>query len=173
MSADEWREIYNRAWHLYYTPEHIETILKRTVAGGGGAQRMLDAIMLYYGSFRFEHLHPLQCGLFRQKARTTRRPSFPIENPFIFHARRVWEIISKSAAEGIFYLGLHRIRRRVIRDPLAKQYTDLALAPVNPAELAEPEACHAHDHSHPPAVVPLTNLAVSPTIADQEQKRVA
>ncbi len=174
MSADEWREIYNRAWHLYYTPEHIETILKRTVAGGGGAQRMLDAIMLYYGSFRFEHLHPLQCGLFRQKVRTTRRPSFPIENPLTFHARRAWEIISKSAAEGLFYLDLHRIRRRVISDPLAKQYTDLALAPVNPADLAEPEACQAHDHSHAPAVIPLTNLgSPSAPVDSHEHERAA
>jgi hypothetical protein len=26
MSAAEWQDIYRRAWHLYYSPEHIETL---------------------------------------------------------------------------------------------------------------------------------------------------
>src|SRR5215467_5010606 len=34
MSAAEWRGIYNRAWHLYYSPDHIETLIKRAVATG-------------------------------------------------------------------------------------------------------------------------------------------
>ena len=29
MSAAEWRGIYDRAWHLYYSPEHIATLLRR------------------------------------------------------------------------------------------------------------------------------------------------
>src|SRR5262245_2467442 len=37
MSPAAWLDIYQRAWHLYYTPEHIETLLKRAVATGAGA----------------------------------------------------------------------------------------------------------------------------------------
>src|SRR6516162_8962988 len=29
MSAHECREIYDRAWHLYYSPAHVETLLRR------------------------------------------------------------------------------------------------------------------------------------------------
>jgi radical SAM superfamily enzyme YgiQ (UPF0313 family) len=152
MSADQWRDIYHRAWHLYYTPEHIETILRRAVASGTGVQRMVGAVMMYYGSFRFEHLHPLQSGLLRRKVRTTRRASFPRENPFVFHARRTWEIISKSAAEVLYYLELQRIRRRVVSDVNAKQYTDESLTPVNPAELEASETCTAHSA---PAIIPI------------------
>jgi len=175
MSADEWRDIYNRAWHLYYTPEHIETLLRRTVARGRGAQRMLDAIMYYYGSVRFENLHPLQCGLIRRKVRTTRRPSLPRENPFVFHIRRAWEILTTSSAALRFYLGLHRIRRRVVSDPQARQYTDLALAPVNPADLSAPEVCgaHEHDHDHGPAVISLAPLAAPSATGAREQKRAS
>ncbi|HLJ93323.1 MAG TPA: radical SAM protein, partial [Gemmataceae bacterium] len=32
MSAQEWRDIYDRAWHLYYSPEHVETLLRRARA---------------------------------------------------------------------------------------------------------------------------------------------
>jgi hypothetical protein len=174
MSAAEWLEIYNRAWHLYYTPQHIETILKRAVASNTGAQRMLGAIMLYYGSFRFEHLHPLQCGLFRRKNRATRRPSFPRENPVVFHAKRAWELISKTAAQGLYYLELQRIRRRVAGDPRAKQYSDLSLTPVNLAELDPPETCSAHDHDHTPALIPLTSLSAPHSAAEQtDRKRAA
>lgn len=158
MSAAEWQDIYNRAWHLYYTPQHVETLLRRAVATGAGAQRMLDAVMLYYGSFRFEHLHPLQCGIFRRKVRTTRRPSFPREHPLWFYARRAQEIVSSHAASGLYYLNLLQIKRRVTGNPQSKQYTDQSLAPVNPAELEPAEVCGAAPPA--PAIIPLTNLAV-------------
>ncbi len=172
MSAEAWQDIYNRAWHLYYTPEHVETLIRRAVATGTGAQRMLDAVMLYYGSFRFEHLHPLQSGIFRRKIRTTRRPSFPRENPFVFYARRVRESISTHIAAGLYYVKLQRISRRVMADPQAKQYTDRALNPVNPEELAPPESCSAAPAA--PAVISLTPLtAKSPETEPAESNRAA
>src|SRR5262249_960430 len=63
MSAAEGRDIYRRAWHLYYSPEHIETLLRRAHAGGPRIKRLAAMIFLYYGSYRFENVHPLQCGL--------------------------------------------------------------------------------------------------------------
>lgn len=172
MTADQWRDIYHRAWHLYYSPEHIETILKRAVASRTGVQRMVGAIMMYYGSFRFEKLHPLQSGLFRRKVRSTRRPSFPRENPLVFYAKRVWELVSKTVAQTLYYLELQRIRRRIISDPLATQYTDQSLTPVSAAELEEvPETCISHLSE--PAVIPLRPLVVpgpaAPLRAEQER----
>jgi len=38
MTADQWQGIYDRAWHLYYTPEHVATLLRRAKADGVGAR---------------------------------------------------------------------------------------------------------------------------------------
>ena len=40
MSAEEWQAIYDRAWHLYYSPEHVETLLRRARAGGTRTNRL-------------------------------------------------------------------------------------------------------------------------------------
>jgi pyruvate-formate lyase-activating enzyme len=130
MTADQWQAIYERAWHLYYTPEHIETLIRRAVVSGGGAHKTAMAILAYYGSYRFENVHPLQCGIFRRKVRTTRRPGLPRENPLVFHARRVWQSLATYARVGAFFLQLDRLSKRLARAPDAQQYCDLALTPV-------------------------------------------
>ncbi len=135
MSGQAWQAIYDRAWHLYYSPEHVETLLRRAAAGGAGTRHVAHAILSYYASYRFERVHPLQCGLVRRKVRTTRRPGLPRENPLVFHARRVWEAATTYVGLGRYFFQLERIRKRVERDPAAGQYTDEALAPtpVGPA----------------------------------------
>ncbi len=85
MSAAEWKAIYDRAWHLYYSPEHVETLLRRARAGGIRPRRLTGAILTFYGSYRFEKVHPLQSGAFRRKVRGTRRPGFPAEHPLLFY----------------------------------------------------------------------------------------
>ena len=67
MTADQWARIYDRAWHLYYSPEHIKTMIRRAHATRGGTSRLITAILLYYGSYRFQHVHPLQSGWLRRK----------------------------------------------------------------------------------------------------------
>ncbi|MDB5107971.1 MAG: radical protein, partial [Candidatus Binatus sp.] len=73
MSAAEWEDIYRRAWHLYYSPEHIERLIKRAVASGIRTRRMTSMIFYFYASHAFEHVHPLQGGILRRKYRTQRR----------------------------------------------------------------------------------------------------
>jgi hypothetical protein len=128
MSAAELQDIYRRAWHLYYSPEHIETLLRRARAGGPRIKRVAAMIFLYYGSFRFENVHPLQCGVLRRKVRSTRRPGLPRENPLLFYPRRLWEIGSTYAAAGTFLWWLQRLRKRIEQDPNAASYTDQALS---------------------------------------------
>jgi hypothetical protein len=136
MSAAQWRDVYQRAWHLYYSPEHIETLLRRAHAGGPPIKRVAATIFQYYGSYRFENVHPLQCGILRRKVRTSRRPGLPRENALLFYPRRLWEMWSTYAAAGVFYLWLKRLRERIERDPIAASYTDLALG--KPAAAASP-----------------------------------
>ena len=146
MTADQWRTIYDRAWHLYYSPEHVETLIRRAAASGIGLEKMANAVMTYYGSYRFEKLHPLQCGLFRRKVRTSRRPTLPRENPLLFYPRRAWEIVKGHVAGGWYFYNLHTLRRRIASDPQAKFYSDLALSPPSPAALKsvdESSACES------------------------------
>ena len=83
--------------------------------------------MVYYGTYRFEHVHALQAGLLRRKVRATRRPGLPPENPLFFCVRRAWETLSSCVGLGLYWLWLERLRKRVQRDPSAKAYTDAAL----------------------------------------------
>jgi hypothetical protein len=161
MSAAEWEDIYRRAWHLYYSPEHVETLLRRAEAGGTRAKRLAAMIFLYYGSYRFENVHPLQCGILRRKVRTNRRPGLPRENPLIFYPRRLWELCSTYAAAGSYYLWIQRLRKRVENSPNAASYTDQALtrveAVVSPPAKPAPIACAAPASAPgaPPVLLPL------------------
>ncbi|MGA2034155.1 MAG: radical SAM protein [Thermoguttaceae bacterium] len=127
MSEQQWGDIYDRAWHLYYSPQHVETLLRRACAGGAGTSHLAAAIMVYYGSYRFHRIHALQAGLLRRKVRATRRPGSPPENPLFFCVRRAWETLSSSVGLGMYWLWLERLRKRVRRNPSAKAYTDAAL----------------------------------------------
>lgn len=153
MSREQWLDIYNRAWHLYYSPSHIDTLMRRAQsAGGPGAEKMSQAVMLYYGSYLFEKLHPLQCGVWRRKVRTSRRPSLPRENPLLFYPRRAWEVVKTIVGAGAMLLKLHLAARKIRYHPESRQYMDLALSPVTEAATPEPEekecCTPGHDHDH-------------------------
>jgi hypothetical protein len=130
MRAQEWEAIFKRAWHLYYTPQHIETLLKRAVASGIRTSRIASMILYFYASPAFEGVHPLQSGIFRRKCRTQRRPGFPKENPVVFYPRRAKEIIETYVPGLWFFYKLERLRRRIERDPASRSYSDIAIAPV-------------------------------------------
>jgi radical SAM superfamily enzyme YgiQ (UPF0313 family) len=136
MNAEEWQQIYDRAWHLYYSWDHIATLLRRAKVNGAGTRHMAHAILSYYASYRFERVHPMQCGLFRRKRRTDRRPGLPRENPLAFHLGRLREISTKYVSAGLYYLKLERLRRQIENDAGAMDYTDRALSPMDAAPSA-------------------------------------
>ena len=129
MTIEEWQDIYEEAWSLYYTPEHIERVIRRTVACGAKPVRVMQQILGYSGIQRFEGLHPLQGGLFRRKRLASRRPGFPKISPFKFYPSRVWEVFATYVPFILYGMRLHRLRRRIQRDPGAAEYTDAALGP--------------------------------------------
>ncbi len=162
MSKEEWLDIYDRAWHLYYSTQHVETLMRRAEAfGGRGARKMAHAILLYYGSYRFLKLHPLQCGILRRKVRATRRPGFPKENFLLFYPKLAWETVSTWLSVGLYFLKLRRIANRISSDAQAKQYKDLALTPVGEITEAEPhEVAQASETAESaPVIVPLSDLS--------------
>jgi radical SAM superfamily enzyme YgiQ (UPF0313 family) len=127
MSAQEWEGIFKRAWHLYYTPQHIETLLKRAVASGIRTSRIASMIFYFYASPAFEGVHPLQSGIFRRKCRSQRRPGFPKERPLVFYRRRLKEIVGTYVPGLCFFYKLERLRRRIERDPASRTYSDIAI----------------------------------------------
>ena len=128
MTDAEWQSLYQRAFDLYYSPEHIERMLRRAKASGIKPVRLVNHVLQFYFTFKQEKVHPLQGGFFRRKIRSQRRSGLPRENPLIFYPRRIWEVVDTHARLVMFYLFLHRIRKKVERDP--RPYSDPALTLV-------------------------------------------
>ena len=89
MSRQEWQGIYREAWSLYYSPAHMQTLLRRSAAAGvplGSLMRLLARFAL---SDPLEKIHPLQSGILRLKLPSERRSSLPRELPWVFWPRFV------------------------------------------------------------------------------------
>ena len=125
MSSAEWQALYRRAFDLYYSPEHIERLLRRAKASGIKPVRLVNHVLQFYFTFRQEKVHPLQGGFFRRKLRRQRRPGLPIESPLVFYPWRVWEVAATHVNLVRYYLFLHRLRKKVERD--TAPYVDRAL----------------------------------------------
>ncbi len=134
MSKEELAGIYARAWDLYYTPEHIETLMRRAEASGAKAKRIARMVMQFWGCNHFEGVHPLQGGLLRRKVRTTRRHGLPRENPLVFYPRRVWEMASTYVPAYLYFRKLERLQKRIHADPRKLEYRDEAITPVAEAD---------------------------------------
>ena len=134
MSTEQWQGIYDRAWDVYYSWDHIATLLKRAVASGIKPARLAGMIFNFYGSYRYERVHPLQSGVLRRKVRTQRRHGMALESPLVFYPRRVWEML-RTYVPGLWYfLRLTRLRKRIARDPASRHYIDTATTPVGDDE---------------------------------------
>ena len=134
MSKDEWEEVYQSAWKTYYTPEHMETILRRGASVDCSMSRLVSFVFLFCSSVPLEGAHPLQGGLLRRKYRLDRRPGLPIEPIWAFYAKYAWNFVTKYSRAMRLLLWLHATNRRIQRDPNRYTYTDLAMTPVTEDE---------------------------------------
>jgi hypothetical protein len=155
MSQQEWEGIYREAWRLFYSPEHMVTILRRAAATGVRTKSIQKLLIWFSTSVDVEHVHPLQGGVLRFKDRLDRRPGLPIEPAWRFYPHHAWETLSKSAKLIWLGLKLERERRRIEAMPDKKSYVDAALMPVvddetetleifNQNEAARGAVRHAH-----------------------------
>lgn len=135
MSAKEWQSVYEQAWHAFYAPQHVETIMRRAAACGMKPQRLKKLLLGFYGSQAIEGVHPLQGGYVRLKFRKDRRPSFPVESPLQFYPAYAAETLGKLAKFIGLYFTYSRILRRVLKD--SAPYEDLALKPASDIDLDE------------------------------------
>ena len=137
MSADEWRQIYQQAWHAFYTPDHVETIMRRAAACDMKPRKLMRLLLGFYGSQAIEGIHPLQGGILRLKYRTDRRPGLPVVNPLIFYPAYVAETLGKLVRFLRLRRSYGRILKCVERDAAMGVYTDLSLKPASDDDLDE------------------------------------
>ncbi len=145
MSKEEWERAYDLAWRTYYTPEHMETILRRAMAKRISPGKMMFLLIWFWGCVTLEKVHPLQGGFLRRKVRADRRPGFPIENPLVFYVKRVAELVATYAQVAGMVWRLSRVRSRLKRDPEARNYMDQALMPVTDSDLDTLEMLNVTD----------------------------
>jgi hypothetical protein len=145
MSKAEWEYAYRLAWETYYTPEHMERVMRRAVATGISPGKMMFLLIWFYGCVTIEKIHPLEGGYLRRKVRLDRRPGFKIENPLTFYPRYVAELIGKHITIGRFVWRMGRVRRQLKRDPNARAYRDAAMSPATAADLDELEMFNVTD----------------------------
>jgi radical SAM superfamily enzyme YgiQ (UPF0313 family) len=158
MSADELQAVYQRAWDIYYSPDHIRTLLRRAVVGGARASKVMAMALWFYGSILYEKVHPLQSGVFRRKVRTQRRFGLPRVNPLIFYPLRVWEFSLTSLRLYRYYRRLRRMQMEVMAEPGIESYTDVAITPVAEDDTESLEMFQASDAAKT-AVVKAKNLS--------------
>ena len=130
MSKQEWDAIYHEAWSLYYTPQHIEALMRRAAATGVPMRSLATMLLTFSTTVRLEKVHPLQSGLVRLKRPSERRPGLPRDNPWVFWVGFAWETLRKHADLALTIWRLARLRRAIERDPEAAAYIDQALTPV-------------------------------------------
>jgi hypothetical protein len=129
MSKETWEQVYRDAWVRYYSPAHVETIMRRALVSGLSLSKVTNAIMVFSGALKIEEVHPLQLGAVRRKVRTQRRYGMPLESPLIFYPRRAVEFVRSGVGWGKLAVRLRRLRKRIESDPAARSYTDEALQP--------------------------------------------
>jgi radical SAM superfamily enzyme len=131
MSKAEWEAIYQEAWSLYYTPEHMKTLLRRAAATGVPMSSLVKVLVTFAMMVPLEKVHPLQAGIFRLKHPSERRPGLPRESALVFWPRYFWDTLRKHAVLAGTIARLVLAKLAIDRDPQAKSYMDEALAPVH------------------------------------------
>ena len=138
MTDEELRAIYFKAWDLYYSPEHVERVIRRTKLWNYDSYDMMAKLFSFYQAIKLDRVHPLEGGLFRRKYRRDRRPGLPLESPWLFYPRYAWQILSKHVRFAAMYWRFRRILKRVNREDAAI-YEDVAMMPVRDSEFDDLE----------------------------------
>jgi hypothetical protein len=130
MTREELDGIYQEAWSLYYTREHIETLLRRAIVTNIPLLSFIKVLVQFTIMMQVEKVHPLQSGLFRLKRVSERRPGLPPEPALTFYPRQVRILVANNLKLISTIWWMIRLKRRLERDPDRHRYMDQALTPV-------------------------------------------
>jgi hypothetical protein len=130
MSRQEWQAIYHEAWSLYYSPEHMRTLIRRAAAAGGPVASLVKLLVRFSTADRLERVHPLQSGLIRCKHPSERRPGLPSESAMLFWPRYAWHTLVTHLKVAGTIVRLTLMAISITRSAHVQAYTDQALTPV-------------------------------------------
>ena len=134
LTRAELQAMYDGAWRLYYTREHVETLLKRAAVTDVPMMSLAKVLMQFTTVMQLEKVHPLQSGLLRMMRPSERRPGLPREPALSFYARYLGNVIRRNAALFRTVWWILSVKRRIERDPDRHLYVDRSLAPVGEHE---------------------------------------
>jgi radical SAM superfamily enzyme YgiQ (UPF0313 family) len=137
LSREEWTAIYWRAWDIFYSSHHMERVMRRRAACGQDVREVMVALMRFKGFPSIEGVHSAQGGQTRRKIRHQRRSGLPLESPWVFYPRRLWEIARTRYLWARLYRELNAVARKIERDPNKLAYTDTSLTLTNGSEEEE------------------------------------
>ena len=121
--------------------------MQRNIAYGIKPVKIWRVVLQIYGAMKFENVHPQQCGYFRLKDRTQRRPELPRVPALLFYPQYALETLVKYARFTAYGWKIHRMRKRLEKDPANKRYTDFAITPVVDAETEHTEMFELNNSS--------------------------
>ncbi len=144
MPDAEWEEAYRAAWQAFYTPAHINTVLRRTCANKlGRPGTTLSTILWFYLMILFEGVHPLEGGALRLKSRRDRRHGMKRENPLVFYTRYWGGTALKVFRYARVYWRCKKMLDAALEAPDRWTYSDLAIAPPQADEFDALALYHA------------------------------
>jgi Radical SAM superfamily len=130
MTISEWAGIYNEAWSTYYSPDHMEVLLRRAGATGIRMSSLVKLLYQFSTMHLLEGVHPLQSGIFRLRHPDERRPGLPRENALLFRIRLSSDLIRKTWFTLSTLTRLSYTAIRISSDPKRLEYADEAMARV-------------------------------------------
>lgn len=139
MTVEEWTQLYHDTWKEFYTPEHMETVLRRAAATGIPLDNMMALLLWFHFCIVYEKIDPLQGGYLRRKHRADRRPTLPKENWLRFWTGYGSDLAYKHWKMARLYSHFRMFVKRLKRDGDAKKYKDLALTPEPESDTDRPE----------------------------------
>jgi radical SAM superfamily enzyme YgiQ (UPF0313 family) len=145
MTRKEWERIYRAAWDIYYTPEHLERIMRRAGATGINLSSLAGTLLHFSQFTAIEKVHPLQGGVFRLKFRRDRRPTIAVESMWAFYPKYLWDAAGKLVRAVRAARHLYRLANTIKADPRKTAYMDQALSPAVEDDLDSLELFNQND----------------------------
>ncbi len=90
LKNGEWKRLYLEAWRTFYGIDNMRAVLQRS--SGQTYRNNLLRFFWYKNSIQTEGRHPMMCGFFRLKGRTSRRPGFPVLSRWEYFRTRLREV---------------------------------------------------------------------------------
>ena len=130
MTRQQLQDSYEESWTLYYSREHMETLLKRAAVTNIPLLGLAKVLVHFSSQMQIERIYPLQSGLIRLKHPDERRPGLPRESVWTIYTQHIRDLVLRNAQFIRTGWWLFKVKRSIERDPDRHLYMDRALTPV-------------------------------------------